>query len=501
MIRYGGSTLRKWSVIGIVVLVLIGVFFLIVRNVEFDSKRINVSLSNIDTKGLQQVISHSNLGETVVLNGSQVVSDTILIDKSNITIDGLQKDGSLSKLKTNTAIPIFKIKEGVSSVTIKNIILEGNLERENPKVYTKEVGINITGNTSNITLSNLQLDNFSGYGVYANLTKNLKINKTKITNFGYAGIMGFSVRNVEITNCAIGGALSYNLSSIGNHKIAYNVAFTRKSDDDIHKYPRSKNCIVKNSVIMDNTFWEGLDTHGGEDIQFINNTIKNVKVPIAAVPSEVNGEDKYAPKDIKISNNIIEAPSNELSNSVNRGVILSGTMKKSSDADPKKEYATGVIQNNIISGYGRRDAYSQGKLLATGSIFLQSTKGAKVLGNEIYHSYYYGILAYYDNKDFKFDHNKISGLHVVLNGEIFPHPAGIGVLSSKNKGQINQNDIRGNLEDPMLEIRGIDIISKIDINVIAKGNKFDKYIKTPYNQMKYDKDEKQYQSTYLDKGE
>ncbi|OFD40634.1 hypothetical protein BWGOE1_52320 [Bacillus mycoides] len=491
--------MRKWSVIGIVVLVLIGVFFLIVRNVEFDSKRINVSLSNIDTKGLQQVISHSNLGETVVLNGSQVVSDTILIDKSNITIDGLQKDGSLSKLKTNTAIPIFKIKEGVSSVTIKNIILEGNLDLENPKVYTEEMGIKIANNTSDITLINLQLDNLSGYGIYADLTKNLKINKTKITNFGYAGIMGFSVRNVEVTNCIIGGALSYNLSSIGNHKIAYNVAFSRKSDNDIHKYPRSKNCIVKNSVITDNVFWEGLDTHGGENIQFINNTIKNVKVPIAAVPSEVNGEDKYAPKDIKISNNVIEAPSNELSNSVNRGIILSGAMKKSSDLDQKKEYATGIIQYNTISGYGRRDAYSQGNLL-TGSIFLQSTKSVKVSKNEILQSYYYGVLAYYDNQDFKFEQNKISGLYVkkedVLNGKIFSYPAGIGIFSSKNSGQINQNDIRGDFEDPTLEMRGIDIVSKIDINVIAAGNTFDKYIKTPYNQMKYNKNEKQYQSNH-----
>ncbi|WP_170952788.1 right-handed parallel beta-helix repeat-containing protein [Bacillus cereus] len=486
------------------VLILIGIFVLIVRYVGFNSKSTYVSISNVDTKELQQVISQSSFGDTVVLRGNQVISDTILIDKSDITIDGLQKDGSLAKLKTNTAIPIFTIKEGVSSVTIKNIILEGNLERENPKVYTKEMGINITGNTSNITLSNLQLDNFSGYGVYANLTKNLKINATKIKNFGYAGIMGFSVRNVEITNCAIGGALSYNLSSIGNHKIAYNVAFGRKSDNDIHKYPRSKDCIVKNSVIMDNVFWEGLDTHGGENIQFINNTIKNVKVPIAAVPSEVNGEDKYAPKDIKISNNVIETPSNELSNSVNRGIILSGTMKKSSDPDSKKEYATGVIRNNIISGYGRRDAYSQGKLLATGSIFLQSTKGARVSENEIFQSYYYGILAYYDNKDFKFEHNKISGLHVkeevVLNEKRYPYPAGIGILSSKNTGQINQNDIRGNLEDPILEMRGIDILSKIDINVIATGNMFDKYIKIPYNQMEYDKDEKKYHSNPSYKG-
>lgn len=495
--------MRKTSIIGIMSLILIGTFVLIVRSVGFSSKRTHVSLSNVDTKELQQVISHSNFGDTVVLGGKQVISDTILIDKSNITIDGLQKDGSFAKLKTNKAMSIFKIKEGVSSIMIKNIILEGNLEPENPKVDTKEIGINITDNTSNITLSNLQLDNFSGYGVYANLTKNLKIEATKIRKFGYSGIMGFSVRDVEVVNCAIGGALSYNLSSIGNHKIAYNVAFTRKSDNDIHKYPRSKDCIVESSVISDNTFWEGLDTHGGENIQFINNTIKNVKVPIAAVPSKVNGEDKYAPKDIKISNNVIESPSNELSDSVNRGVILSGTMKKSSDTDQKKEYATGVIQNNIISGYGRRDAYSQGKLLATGSIFLQATKGAKVLGNEIFQSYYYGILAYYDNRDFKFEHNKISGLHVkedVLNKKIFNYPAGIGVLSSKNNGQINQNDIRGNHENPMLEMRGIDIFSKVDINVIAKGNTFDKYIKTPYNQMKYDKGEKQYQSNFSYKG-
>ena len=74
----------------------------------------------------------------------------------------------------------------------------------------------------------------------------------------------------------------------------------------MQEFPISKNCLVENVEIGSNRIWEGLDTHGGQNIKFINNIIKDVKVPIAAVPSEVNGEDTYAPQDILIQGNLIE---------------------------------------------------------------------------------------------------------------------------------------------------------------------------------------------------
>lgn len=458
----------------------------------------NIEASSLNTSNLH-ISEKQNptfkTGDIIKFNGEYNLSNTILINESNITIDGLKTDGTLSKLKISKQLPIIKLGQHVSSITIKNIILEGTLDTNNPQINFNESGIMIDTKASDIKINNVQINNSSGYGIFADLANNIHIDKTNIKNFGYAGFMGFSVKNVEISDSIIDGALSFNKSSIGNSTLAYNIAFTRKSDNNLNNYPRSENCIVRDSLIMNNKFWEGLDTHGGKNITFKNNNIKNVTKPIAAVPSEVAGEDKFAPQKVEIINNTIEYDSVDFRDIVQNGIVVSGTIKPKSTT---KEYATGIIKDNTLSGYGNRFAFNGTNLLQTGSILIQATEEMQILDNTIFKSNYHAITLFYDNQKFLLENNTIDGLYVekerVPKGKFYPTPSGISIRSFYNYGHINHNKISGNNNDPDLKIRGISLSTTENVHVTAKNNYFDQYILLPYYKMRFDTKNSQYVS-------
>ncbi|EOQ02680.1 hypothetical protein IIY_01815 [Bacillus cereus VD140] len=261
----------------------------------------------------------------------------------------------------------------------------------------------------------------------------------------------------------------------------------------MQEFPISKNCLVENVEIGSNRIWEGLDTHGGQNIKFINNIIKDVKVPIAAVPSEVNGEDTYAPQDILIQGNLIENTGEMGVDEVNKGIILSGAKYSSINLTGEPvEYTTGgKIKDNQIKGYGE---YSGSP--STGAISIQATKGAVVSGNVISRSYISGITVYMQNIGFTIEKNYIDGF---LESKS-KFPACITVKDKWNEGEINNNECftiaypkylpvdleelqRININHNFSSVRGVYVGTLNNVDVTAIGNRFGKGIGQAYRYM------------------
>lgn len=405
----------------------------------------------------------------------QDIDKTIHIgDKQKVIIDGNLSGGTKFAIHTTKDISAFLINNGTSSVELNNMKLLGNLktaDKEESVAVLKNVGIYMDS-VSNIEIKNMEIENFAGYGIYAQYSKGINIESTIVKNFGYTGIMGMSVKEMNVNDSEVRGAKSFIKSSIGNNTpLAYNIAFSRKSVDSLEGNERSQNCNVTNTIIADNPYWEGLDTHGGENITFSKNHIKNVKVPIAMVASQANnGQSLFAPVNINIKENTIIKDSDLLIPS--KGIVVSGARDAKKDED---RWATGIVEGNKVVGYGGSDALEyilkNGirtlKLTPTGSIFFQNTKGLQIVGNSIEESNFHGITAYTNNQNFLIKKNKIS--NVKANG--YPKPSYITIRDQRNSGEINENFFN-ELKGFNATSYGVYVFTNVNNTVTAQNNEF-----------------------------
>ena len=173
-------------------------------------------------------------------------------------------------------------------------------------------------------------------------------------------VMSNTIRKVENTGIGLYSCqdirLEYNTIIDVNteHKwqTSYGISATYHYGD-----PKSRNILIANNTVINNPFWEALDTHGGEHICFINNKIKNCWRGIAAV-----GDDHSIHQvcdDIKIINNTIDCSSVSLSN----GIVFTGI----GDDELSESF---TIKDNIIHSavIGLYSNYTSGVILENNKV-------------------------------------------------------------------------------------------------------------------------------------
>ena len=231
---------------------------------------------------------------------------------------------------------------------------------------------------------------------------------------------------------------------------------------DLVKYPRTVDCTVIDCTIEDNLSWEGLDTHGGENIVFKDNTIRNVKVPIAMVPVEVSipGDTKryLAPQRCKAVGNTIYGLANA------RGIVLAGACSNTwNTIDPStaREFAGGnVIEGNILYNCGESNNDNSGAFL------IRETSGTIINGNTVDGGNTIGINIFQSTYGFSLNGNTVKDIH----DAIYTTPSCIAIRSSYNQGSINGNNllrVNGSL-DTYVSVRGIWLATGTG-NLIALG--------------------------------
>lgn len=216
------------------------------------------------------------------------------------------------------------------------------------------------------------IDGWRKYGIYLEQVTDFWIERVTVKNIAYGAIMVLSgFRGIIRANSVL------NVIQPTGFVNSYGIALTRSSAQNLTDAPRSDNILVDNNIVDGVTNWEGIDTHGGTNLIISNNVVRNVFIGIAMVPCpDTSGNDAYAPLGIIIKGNSVE--SGKTDGSARAGIQLIGCL--GATVDTVVEYATGVITNNKVVGFGVENSSNQA------AVFIQATKGSIIANNRVVNS-------------------------------------------------------------------------------------------------------------------
>ncbi len=312
-----------------------------------------------------------------------------------------------------------------SNVTIKGIKLRGP---QHASAQTGEKAIYASGADashyiSGVNVEDCELHNWGYGGIQGKYVEDFKWHKNRIYDIYQAGIETLSCKNGSITlnrgtgpDSPVGGGV-------------YGIAITRITTNDAVTPtvdPRSSDITVAYNDWDGVTNWEALDTHGGERIRFIGNTVKNSYNGIAIGPSKNSaGTAAFAPLECVAIGNTIESGVTDGTASAGigfQGAYNGGVIQK----------ATGSIIGNTIKGHGLQD-----QATGQGGIFLNTTQGVAVNSNTIIEASPHGIIFNGENYGFACKGNTI----IDPWSEDVATPSFINTYSDNNTGLIAGNSL------------------------------------------------------------
>ncbi|WP_053365787.1 right-handed parallel beta-helix repeat-containing protein [Bacillus sp. FJAT-27245] len=411
------------------------------NNVILVSDMIDTSLANSGFDMTDQLQKALNLGagKNVVLpyessykvSGLKIPDNTILI-------------GYGSKIyNDNKHQTLLTIGSGVKLYGIE-LQGSGNKIADSKGIGIRIQGAGAAGYTKNIVIEDVKIRNIGFYGILAEFADNVKISNTNIHDIGFAGIGGLSVRNMHIDRSHIKGI---SPGSVGN---AYGVFFSRKgAESSLEAHPRSADSSVTDSIIEDIPLWEALDTHGGENITFNNNTIRNTKVGIAFVNATGNnGMDLYGSQKCTAKGNRIDGIGKGY------GIVVAGASSDNS-------------RDCTIEGNQLTEAGQQGNNIS-GAIQASFTKDLVIKDNTLVNSYANGIHLYTHNHQFSVSGNKVED----VQDNVYVAPSAIAFRSGNNSGTISGNNlIRKNEKlNAYVSMRGINISTPTGMELLIGQN-------------------------------
>lgn len=289
----------------------------------------------------------------------------------------------------------------------------------------------------NVHLQDCYFHDLGAYAVHSSFASDVFLERCRMINVGYTGVMVFSGIRWLVSRCHIKGL------GPGTSSNAYGVAFTRSSVADLVAFPRSKDCTVQFCTIEDNLIWEALDTHGGENCAFIGNTIRNCKIGIACVSSV----SVASPLRCRVIGNTITGIGGGY------GIAMTGT-------------AAELAQGNVILGNTLKDCGQAANDLS-GAIYCASTRAAVVDGNTIEAPRPNGIIWYFDNYGFSCNGNSIQDPW----DNAAALPACIICRSNNNQGTISGNTLErvNTALGTNVALRGIYVVGSTTGNILSIG--------------------------------
>jgi hypothetical protein len=263
----------------------------------------------------------------------------ILVTASNVQILGLKVTGVQDDAYVATQVGIFAY---------------GTYNSGSAPTY-------ITG----LKIKDCNITNWSSRGIRMRFVQYFDVSGNYLDNLYYAGIVGESVNYGTIDSNKVNNVAGYVLS--GSSKEAYGILVAAWGTYTETESPRSSYVIVSNNHVYNVPNWEGLDTHGGANISFLNNTVRDTYVGLMICGS-VDSATAYEGTD-----NVIAI-----------GNTLTTTLTFS---DPL--YSRGIVNNPGAATFAAGEYNENTKLIGNTTngfyygIYDAFTKGAKIQGNTI----------------------------------------------------------------------------------------------------------------------
>lgn len=246
-----------------------------------------------------------------------------------------------------------------------------------------------------LTIQNCSVELVGKNAIDLKWVTGFRIVNNDLGDLGYSGIAVLSGINGEISGNRIENVLaSPTFSSNG-----YGIIMSRNPSSNLTTDPRSQNIRVFGNHVQ-GIPWEGIDTHGGADLTIHQNHVYGCTVGIAigSCPNGL-GDYTYAPLNIDVSGNIVDSLVND--GSFSTGILFTGAPGAAS-TDPAVEYGTGKIAGNIVRRHGDQSNNLQG------AIMFRSTSALVVADNMVDQPAPYGIVGYYDNRNYVVTGNTIT---------------------------------------------------------------------------------------------
>lgn len=476
----------------------------------------------------QRALGELPAGGTLKVRQVYPISDALTIPKS-MTIEG---PGGIIQMTAGKAGLLI----AASDVSIRRLGITGP---QYAVWSAAEAGISVIGTVAapitRLDISGCRIKTFGGYGVYFENVHDFIVDKDRIKDVRYGGIMGLSV---------VDGRVTYNrVQNIpGQSGLAYGIEFTRKELGDLILAPRSRDILVDGNIVRDVPLWDGYGTHGGERITWrgnlaincktgfdivgsdrshpiVSSSIANPTVITTSVPHElttgrivtISGHigstpplnskhtvtvtgtttftvpvnvtvagtggtagqiETWAPLAQALEGNIIDGGVDD--GTTKTGIVVKGALDDVvGDAGPI-ELATGSLLANIISRCGNQADPN------TGGIILYGTQGLPVKGNVMERCSPFGIVLWHNNYGFNVSVNTITDAW----SDTVASAAGIAVRSYKNTGYIGANVYQKAVVNPKIATyvmaRGLSMDLNVTTNVIEYGDDYcDPAIATP----------------------
>jgi parallel beta-helix repeat protein len=375
--------------------------------------------SHDDTAAFQAAIDNAPRRGIVDIPAAAVayrISNVLTISRP-VTIRGLGSAPLMKMASLDTAM--FYVYS--SNVIIKNLTLDGF---QSATFQPNALGIWCGGAPrANLSFTNLVLKHWED-GIGVSHASNAKIANCTISDIVYAGVEFDSVTGGVITNNTISNCHGDTLG----HPTCYGIAVSRNvGPGELTSDPNSSNVTVSNNTISD-VAWEGIDTHGGQNLSFIGNKLYRCLNGIAVMSStNFAGTYVYPPVNCTVDGNIIDSQSVGLSS---WGIYVNGGIVG--------HFSTGtILRNNQVTGHGGIEG------VADGGIEIDATDGIQISNNTITSAALAGITAYSHNTNMNVSDNII-----VAPWALTGYAPGIYVASTNNTGVFSGNQLKeGSLPD------------------------------------------------------
>ena len=344
---------------------------------------------SLDLTGCSYTVASNNvaISRSMTIKGGTLVASAsgLLITASNVTVSGMRLLG-----------PGYDAQRYHFGISVR--------------------GASAASYVSNITLSGNTISGWDGNGIDASFVDGFTISNNVVSDIWYAGIGGTSVKSGQISGNQISNIVGTT---------AYGIYLSRMYGG-LAVYPRSSDVQVSGNTIEDVPNWDGLNTHAGQRIQFINNTIRRCRngIFVSGAYDTSGGTETFAPLDVTVNGNTLE--SGVTNGSRYTGIWFSGA---DNGLGTYTELATGSISGNTVTGYGDQSVREDG------AIRVRSTSGLQVTNNQVMNGSTHGIVFYYNNFNFSASGNTITDPWTNTTNPAF----GIDVNSDYNTGVITSN--------------------------------------------------------------
>ncbi|MBC1435566.1 leucine-rich repeat domain-containing protein [Listeria rocourtiae] len=292
-----------------------------------------------------------------------------------------------------------------------------------------------------IRIQDVQITNFNGTGIMADLVYNVTIEGTAaptpsyqpmaVDNMGHDGVMVYSGKNVRIHQTMVRKLGHEKDKGVRSHfygiaasmrKVSGYVEGQQVIVRDQLRFPLSENITVEKNVVLDNPYWEGIDGHSVQGYTIQENVVIGADRAIVIGGQEYSQRYFFPSQQVRITHNRINQAQDWeawVSNppTSQAGIVVWGT----TDEVPLFDSAGNVLPKKETS-----KGYTEGALIAHNTIDAIYPREADTL--------FFGGIATKLTRQLTIEHNKI-GLERPHSVQV----AGISLTSSNMGFVITDN--------------------------------------------------------------